>query len=122
MRQDGQVRRRYIADRIMLVLLYHPSVEGHLERREGWITLKPSWLARQLKMNSSKLYDQFLFLQEQGYLVVDRQAKWGYVRLFPATPITDDGKPEKAASDYLKEAEKLKARRRARRSAVHVAS
>lgn len=73
----------------MLLLLYKQSEKGFLERKKGLIILKVGWLARQLKMGSSRLYDLFLFLQEAGYLKMERTS-WGTVSIKLKQPLGDD--------------------------------
>ena len=87
---DGPIRRRYLSDRIMLLLLYAPvnperGIAGRLEG--GAVLLKMGPLARSLAMNSTKVFDQLLFLQHAGYLTsVDYNFKFGYVRVDVTPP------------------------------------
>ena len=83
------IRHRYLADRILILLLYRPADEsiGLLRLEDGAVALKMGPLARALKMNSTRLYDQLLFLQSEGYLTtVDYKWKWGMVRVVPSAP------------------------------------
>lgn len=82
------VRVRYLADRIMLILLYSAPTDGMLERTaDGAVLIKAGPLARALKLNSTRLYDQLLFLQHSGYLTdVDPKARWGWVSVKPTRP------------------------------------
>ena len=90
MKTDGPIRSRYLADRIMLVLLYAPvnAEEGIVGRLEGGgILLKMGPLARRLALNSTKLFDQLLFLQHAGYLsCVDYNFKFGQVKVDVTPP------------------------------------
>lgn len=84
------IRRRYIADRILLLLLYKPADpdNGFDRLADGSLSLKMGPVSRLLKMNSTKLYDQFLFLQHTGYLdIFDHKYKWGHVRVRPTQPL-----------------------------------
>ncbi len=84
------IRHRYLADRILLLLLYKPADPEHgLERLEdGSVALKMGPISRLLKMNSTRLYDQLLFLQHTGYLdLLDHKYKWGWVRVRPTRPL-----------------------------------
>jgi len=83
------VRHRYIADRIMMLLLYMPAnPEFGVEREEdGIVILKMGPFAKYLAMNSSKLYDQMLFLHHAGYIArVDPVSRWGYLVIHVTPP------------------------------------
>lgn len=84
------IRHRYMADRLLALLLYKPAdSEAGIERLEdGSVLLKMGPLARLLKLNSSKLYDQLLFLHSMGYLdTFDIKYAWGKVRVRPSQPL-----------------------------------
>jgi len=83
------IRSRYIADRILLILLYRPGEEeiGLTRLEDGSILVRTGAMARSLKMNSSKLYDQFLYLQHAGYVdLLDLKYKFGQIRIRPTRP------------------------------------
>lgn len=86
------IRHRYLADRILLLLLYSASDASiGLERLApdagGGVLLRMGPLSRALRLNSSKLYDQLLFLQHTGYLeYVDYKFKWNHVLVKPTKP------------------------------------
>lgn len=84
------VRHRYMADRLLALLLYKAEdKQTGIERlKDGSILLKMGPLSRLLKLNSSKLYDQLLFLHSMGYLdTFDIKYAWGRVRVRPAKPL-----------------------------------
>lgn len=84
------VRHRYMADRLLALLLYKPEDKAAgIERLpDGSVLLKMGPLARLLKLNSSKLYDQLLFLHSMGYLdTFDIKSQWGRVRVRPSKPL-----------------------------------
>jgi hypothetical protein len=84
------IRHRYMADRLLAILLYKPAnPEAGIERlADGSVLLKMGPLARLLKLNSSKLYDQLLFLHSMGYIdTFDIKYAWGRVRVRPALPL-----------------------------------
>lgn len=84
------VRHRYMADRLLALLLYKPASEedGVLRLEDGSVLLRMGPLSRLLKLNSSKLYDQLLFLHSMGYLeMVDIKYQWGRVRVRPSKPL-----------------------------------
>lgn len=75
----------------MLLLLYQPSNPDvgieRLAEPQAACLLHMGPLARTLKLNSSRLYDQLLFLQSIGYLQkVDVNFKWGRVLVVPTPP------------------------------------
>ena len=84
-----KVRGRYLCDRLQLLLLYSPAIDGMLEReQDGHILLRTGPFARQLKLNSSKLFDSLLFLQSTGYLRIDPMPpKYGWLRIYPTRPL-----------------------------------
>ena len=87
---DGPIRHRYVCDRILLVLLYAPASEeeGRDRLEDGSILLKMSKVARSLRMSSTHLYDQLLFLQHTGYIAeLDVRFKHGCVRILPTKPL-----------------------------------
>ena len=86
-----------MADRLLALLLYKPEdkVAGIERLKDGSVLLRMGPLARLLKLNSSKLYDQLLFLHSMGYLeVFDIKYQWGRVRVRPSKPLCSW--PEKA--------------------------
>ena len=86
----GPVRHRYIADRLLILLLYRPASEeeGITRLEDGSLLLKMGRLARLLRLNSSRIYDQLLFLEHTGYLAyVDYKFKYGQVRVKPVAPL-----------------------------------
>lgn len=90
------IRQRYLADRLMMLLLYAPASEadGRDRLEDGSISLKMTKVARSLRMNSSKLFDQLLFLQHSGYITeLDVRFKYGCVRLRPTKPLCFWDKP-----------------------------
>lgn len=95
-KQPG-IRHRYLADRIMLLLLYRPaSEESGIDRLEdGSLVLRMGRFATLLRLNSSKTYDQLLFLQSLNYIsLVDPRYGWGKVRVVLAPPLTQVVKPK----------------------------
>lgn len=91
------VRHRYMADRLLALLLYKPAdKEAGIERLpDGSVLLRMGPLARLLKLNSSKLYDQLLFLHSMGYLdTFDIKYAWGKVRVRPSKPLCSWTAPE----------------------------
>lgn len=86
----GAMRQRYLADRILVTLLFrtHDPEGGFTRQTSGHILLKLGPLASLLKMNSTKLYDQILFLHHAGYIQsVDPRYKWGHLRLLMTPPV-----------------------------------
>lgn len=93
---DQPIRHRYLADRILLLLLYRPaSADEGIERLEdGSVAVRMGPVSRMLKLNSTKLYDTFLFLHSVGYLrEVDSKWRWGWVRLVLARPLCQWSNP-----------------------------
>jgi len=91
----GQVRHRYLADRIALLLLYRaPSEEEGIQRMEdGSVLLRMGPFSRSLRLNSSRCYDQLLFLKEMGYLAeVDVNYQYGRVKVRVQPPLTQPNK------------------------------
>jgi hypothetical protein len=88
-KQDGPIRQRYAADRTLLLLLYRPASPGEIERLEdGSVAIKMGPVARLMKYNSSKMYDQLLFLQSIGYIrELDSAWRWGWVRIVVTPPL-----------------------------------
>lgn len=88
---EGPVRHRYLADRILLLLLYRPaSAEEGIERLDdGSVAIRMGPVARLLKMNSTRLYDSLLFLHSIGYIrELDSKWRWGWVRCHITPPLT----------------------------------
>jgi hypothetical protein len=87
--EKGSIRRRYLADRILLILLYKPTDDsiGFTRRPDGACLVRMGPLARVLKLNSTRLYDQFLFLEHTGYIdKLNPKYKYGHVLVRPALP------------------------------------
>ena len=86
---ESSIRHRYLADRVLLLLLYRPAEPDSIERLEdGSVAIKMAAVARLLKLNSTKLYDQLLFLKEAGYIMlVDPKWRWAWVRVVCTVPL-----------------------------------
>jgi hypothetical protein len=90
MSKTEPIRHRYMADRLLAILLYKPAdpAAGIERLPDGFVLLKMGPLARLLKLNSSKLYDQLLFLHSMGYIdTFDIKYAWGRVRVRPTLPL-----------------------------------
>lgn len=85
----GPIKSRYTADRILLMLLYHPQVEGLVRHPDSSVTVRIGALAQRLKMNNTQVWNQLLFLKEHGYLTHLDQASDGVgrCRVRPARPL-----------------------------------
>lgn len=86
---DGPIRSRYLPDRILLALLYKPADPdiGFNRLPDGSLLLKMAPVGKEFKLNSTRFFDQLLFLQAAGYLEkLDMRAKWGHVLVRPTLP------------------------------------
>lgn len=94
---SSPIRQRYLADRVLLTLLYRPASEedGIHRLQDGSVLLKMGPVARLFRLNSSRLYDQLTFLHSTGYLdVLDLRYKYGQVRVRPAKCLVQWPTPE----------------------------
>lgn len=84
----GPIKSRYTADRILLMLLYHPQVEGLIRNTDSSVSIRIGALAQRLKMNNTQVWNQLLFLKEGGYLTsLDQTEGLGRVRVTVRAPL-----------------------------------
>lgn len=76
----GAVRQRYLADRLLLILMYSPD-SANFQRTGTTLLFKPRVLTSKIKLGSSAIYDQLVHLEKLGYVTELKNPKYSWVSL-----------------------------------------